>query len=74
MQGILTLNDNETPLIQNKDNIAIAIEESDHIFESVDGDENNLINMHEMLEGFQTFIDSDVTEFGGQLRHIRDEL
>lgn len=56
------------------DNIAIAIEESDHIFESVDGDENNLINMHEMLEGFQTFIDSDVTEFGGQLRHIRDEL
>jgi len=56
------------------DNIAIAIEESDHIFESVDGDENNLINMHEMLEGFQTFVDSDVTEFGGQLRHIRDEL
>jgi hypothetical protein len=30
--------------------------------------------MHEMLEGFQTFVDSDVTEFGGQLRHIRDEL
>ncbi|CAG5111517.1 Oidioi.mRNA.OKI2018_I69.chr2.g5819.t1.cds [Oikopleura dioica] len=56
------------------DNIAIAIEESDHIFDSVDSDEDNLITIHEMLEGFQTFIDSDVTEFGGQLRHIKDEL
>lgn len=56
------------------DNTEIAIEETEHIMEMSDEDQDGLITLAEVLDNHDLWVDSDATQFGQQLRFIHDEL
>ena len=66
------LNDFELFLWINEDNGEIAADETDHLIQEVDVDQDDLLSYDEMMLKIDEFMESDATEYGMQLQH--DEL
>jgi len=56
------------------DNAETAVDEAEHLIDMCDNDEDDLLVTEEIVECFDLFIDSAVTEYAAQLKIPRDEL
>lgn len=55
----------------------IADEEVDHLFAHSDDDHDNVLSFEEILDHHETFVGSEVTDYGDHLHnihHFEDEL
>lgn len=58
-------------------NAEIAEEETEHLFVSADDDHDDLLSFDEILDNHETFVGSEVTDYGSHLQnihHFEDEL